>query len=134
MHSDSGSRACGHPWPLIQKKIPIVRGRYLGPGRCDHCRHSKICIKCVNNKAAQALEREGRQAERDKRKQADAQVKKEARQPYVAPAAKAEGKEEEELFDDWQPGLCRATPERPIFTPTPPSSEGRLRRVDWDFD
>ena len=52
----------------------------------------------------------------------------------LPPAAKAVGKEEEELFDEWQPGLCRATPERPIFTPTPPSSEGRLRRVDWDYD
>ena len=30
--------------------------------------------------------------------------------------------EDEELFEEWAPGLLRATPERPAFTPTPPSS------------
>jgi hypothetical protein len=28
--------------------------------------------------------------------------------------------EEEELFEHWQPGRIRSTPERPTFTPTPP--------------
>ena len=38
--------------------------------------------------------------------------------------------DEEELFDEWAPGRIRATPERPLFTPTPSPSPKRSR---WSY-
>ena len=38
----------------------------------------------------------------------------------IRPVKKSDEKEEE--FDEWAPGRCRVTPERPLFTPTPPAS------------
>ena len=119
MNTREGMRACGHAWEANDKELPIVRGRYLGPGRkCK--RYSKICIQCLNKRAAQAISREGRAAERDKRKQ---ELAEQAAAAYVASveglANGDDEKEEEELFDEWQPGRCRATPERPTFTPYP---------------
>ena len=94
---------------------------------CDgRCLRAKVCTKCLNKRRTQADQRSARADKREKQAAAavrathlEIQAKEE--QANVA-ADDSETEEEEELFDTWAPGRIVATPERPAFSPTPPST------------
>ena len=72
---------------------------------CDECDHA-ACLAGNSKRAAGGSS-------------AQAQVEVEAAD---ATEKQGDAEEEEELHDAWAPGRIKATPERPLFPPTPPST------------
>ena len=112
----SGKLLVGMPAIKAKKK----KATPVCDGRCTNA-----CSKCLRKRAAQADERSARSEKRGKQR-------REFEQRATHPTAEASDRKlfslsdsddsDEELFDQWEPGRVRATPERPVFTPTPKSS------------
>jgi len=92
---------------------------------CDgNCLRLK-CTRCLKKRAKQAVDRADRQAKRHSTQAAgtpSAQTHAKVEADETQQHDEAEDEDVEELFDEWAPGRIRATPERPLFPPTPPST------------
>ena len=97
-----------------KKKAPVCDGR---------CSTVKRCTKCLRKRRAQADDRDARQHMRKARAEA---AEARAAHPQIDAVEidkqSVDDVEDEEYFDQWAPGLVLATPDRPVFTPTPESS------------
>ena len=113
----SGKLVLGLPTLIgSRKKKPFVC-----EGRCAIVQH---CTKCLRKRRAQADARDARQHKRKARAEA---AESRAAHPQVAAVemdkqSVEDDVEDEEYFSDWAPGRVAATPERPVFSPTPESS------------
>jgi hypothetical protein len=99
----------------MKKKPPVCDGR---------CSIVRKCTKCLRKRRAQADDGAARQEKRKARVEA---WERRAAHPQMKTdetdaQSVVEDVEDEEYFDQWAPGLVLATPDRPVFTPTPESS------------
>ena len=101
---------------------PISKVKKKATPVCDG-RCTNLCGKCLRKQAAQADERQARAEKRGKRDESDLQ----GSSPAAAPSepkilSLSDSDSDGELFEEWAPGRVRATPERPVFTPSPQTS------------
>ena len=107
--------------------LPHVRMKKMAKSAaCDGCcLHAKKCTRCLNKRAKQAVDRSARLQKRNCSKQTEgggvAQTHlHETEAEKTNQSVSDDEEEDEELFADWAPGRIRASPERLLFTPTPP--------------
>ena len=100
----------------------VVGSRKKKPPVCDgRCSVVRKCTKCLRKRRAQADDRAARLEKRQARVEAGAtraahlQVETDGTDKQ----SEDDDVEDEEYFDQWAPGLVLATPDRPVFTPTP---------------